>query len=248
MTKDSCPTAKKAPANGVKKRSALTPTTFKSGIIEVVVGKNQQKYDIHKDILCSCSPFFRKACNGNWKEAREHRVELPEDTPEYFDVYVQWLYSGQLLLKHEVEENDYQVVDWDLFLGVYLLGNKLLDRKFKEACVDIAFQSFDEERDPDAWHVRANHAGTLYSALPSSDPYRRLYVKFWAYCALSSWFDPEDNADAREAPMEFFRDVAKVTAELCFHCSDYDKLTGYQPKRSEFYEESKDTTAKEQNA
>ncbi|KKY17596.1 putative btb poz domain containing protein [Diplodia seriata] len=247
MTEDSCPTAKRAPANGVKKRSALTFTTFKSGIIEVVVGQNQQKYDIHKDLLCSSSPFFRKACNGN-REARERRVELPAETPAYFDVYVQWLYSDQLLLKHEDEKNDNPKVDSDLFLGVYLLGNKLLDRKFKEACVDIAFQSFDLDNYPQDWVMSVDHAKTLYSALPSSDPYRRLYVKLWAYWSLPSWFDPEDNADAREAPMEFFRNVAKSITELAIKYTDHDKFAGCKPKRSEFYEESKDTTAKEQNA
>ncbi|KAL1642370.1 hypothetical protein SLS58_005444 [Diplodia intermedia] len=219
---------KKDPANGVKKRSALTSTTFKSGIIEIVVGKKQQKYDIHKDLLCSSSPFFRKACNGNWKEARERRVELPEDTPECFDVYVQWLYSDQLFLKHEDEENDYEKIDWDLFLGVYLLGDKLLDRKFKEACVDIAFQSIDHE-------IAADHAKTLYNALPPSDPYRRLYVRFWAYWAKPYWFDPEDNADATDAPLEFFRDVAKATTELFIDCNDHDKFKKYKPERCEFY-------------
>ncbi|OMP88204.1 hypothetical protein BK809_0002961 [Diplodia seriata] len=244
MTEDSCPAAKKAPANGVKKRSALTSTTFKSGIIEVVVGKSQQKYDIHKDLLCSSSPFFRKACNGNWKEARERRVELPEDTPECFDVYVQWLYSDQLLVKHKDKEE----VDSDLFLGVYLLGNKLLDRKFKEACVDIAFQSFDLDNYPQDWIISADHAKTLYSALPSSDPYRRLYVRFWAYWAEPSWFDPEDNADAREAPLEFFRDVAKGATELYTDCNDYNKFRRYKPKRWDFYEESEDTTTEKEKS
>ncbi|KAK0654592.1 hypothetical protein DIS24_g5050 [Lasiodiplodia hormozganensis] len=199
-----------------------------SEIIQVDVGSGQRKYYIHKDILCASSPFFAKACNGNWKEARERRIELPEDEPECFDKYVQWLYFNELFV--EERKNDCEALRWGDWLDAYLLGDKLLDQKFKDACFDIVYNQYENG----GTLSPSDQAKLLYENLPESDPYLRLYVYVSAYWTTLDDFDPEVSADAANAPMEFFRDVAKALVQIR-DMADSSNLEATKLTRSDFY-------------
>lgn len=73
-----------------------------SGFATVLVGEpnNKQrpetKYLIHKELLTSASPFFAAALNGTFAEGMDQTVRLPEEKPEIFEWFCQWLYTGTL--------------------------------------------------------------------------------------------------------------------------------------------------------
>ncbi|KAK3054881.1 hypothetical protein LTR09_004039 [Extremus antarcticus] len=56
----------------------------------------ETKYIIHKDLLTSASPFFAAALNGTFAEGLDQTVRLPEEKPEIFEWFLQWLYTGTL--------------------------------------------------------------------------------------------------------------------------------------------------------
>lgn len=68
----------------------------------VVVGdeKNTSRppvsYIIHKELLTSASPFFAAALNSTFAEGLDQTVRLPEEKPEIFEWFLQWLYTGSL--------------------------------------------------------------------------------------------------------------------------------------------------------
>ncbi|KAK3712642.1 hypothetical protein LTR37_009085 [Vermiconidia calcicola] len=71
--------------------------------IAVLVGEEKERIVVHKNILCSSSPFFKAACDGGWKESRERTVSLPDVTRDTFLIYTQWLYTGTLELDDELD-------------------------------------------------------------------------------------------------------------------------------------------------
>lgn len=50
----------------------------------------------HKDLLCSRSPFFTNALREEWKEGQDNKVELPDDDPDIFAMYMHMLYTGKV--------------------------------------------------------------------------------------------------------------------------------------------------------
>ncbi|GAB7365844.1 hypothetical protein MBLNU230_g7176t1 [Neophaeotheca triangularis] len=79
-------------------------TSFRSfsGVATVFVGEDGSKsrpltqYLVHKELITGSSPFFAAALNGTFAEGLEQTVRLPEEKPEIFEWFLQWLYTGSL--------------------------------------------------------------------------------------------------------------------------------------------------------
>jgi len=78
-----------------------------SGVVEIVVGDDSDKsrprtkYLVHKELLTSASPFFAAALNSTFAEGLDQVVRLPEEKPDSFEWFLQWLYTGSLtVLSH----------------------------------------------------------------------------------------------------------------------------------------------------
>lgn len=68
------------------------------------------------DLVCHLSSFFKAALSRGFKEAEEKRVTLKEDDPAVFQVFVVWLYTGEIK----------QLKTWgDLLQLAWILGDKL---------------------------------------------------------------------------------------------------------------------------
>lgn len=65
-------------------------------MVQILVGPDEKRFDVHKELLCSVSDFFSAALNGGFKEAATGVVKLPEQDTETFQYFVHWLYSGKL--------------------------------------------------------------------------------------------------------------------------------------------------------
>ena len=77
---------------------SLTSTSYvASPSIRVLVGEPNacmQKFFVHQSLISARSGFFAKALRGDWKEAQEREVSLPDDEAETFRLYLQLLYVG----------------------------------------------------------------------------------------------------------------------------------------------------------
>lgn len=90
------------------RRSPLRPplrTAFRnfSGVVPVTVGggadrsRPQTEFLVHKELCTAASPFFAAALNGAFAEGLDQTVRLPEEKPEIFEWFLQWLYTGSLV-------------------------------------------------------------------------------------------------------------------------------------------------------
>lgn len=68
---------------------------FCSPIVTVRVGVDEhaETFYVHKDALRSTSSFFKAALNEDFKEAKTNSIELPEDDPSIFKLYLCWIYD-----------------------------------------------------------------------------------------------------------------------------------------------------------
>ncbi len=64
--------------------------SLKSNCITVKVGSGDKAYvfGVHENLICEPSSFFRAALNGTWKELVDQIVDLPDDDPEVFELYI----------------------------------------------------------------------------------------------------------------------------------------------------------------
>ena len=67
-----------------------------SETVAVFVGKKRKEFNVHKKLICQASKFFNDAFSGPFKEGQENRMHMPEDDPEVFSYFVDWLYRNPL--------------------------------------------------------------------------------------------------------------------------------------------------------
>ena len=59
---------------------------------------SEDKYIVHKDLICFYSPFFDKAFNGRFLEGETQEMKLPEVSSAIFGIFVHWLYYQKYAL------------------------------------------------------------------------------------------------------------------------------------------------------
>jgi hypothetical protein len=64
-----------------------------SPIIPVRVGPHAETFYVHRAILTK-SEYFRKALDGDFQEAENQAMDLPEEDPAIFSFVVAFLYEG----------------------------------------------------------------------------------------------------------------------------------------------------------
>ena len=70
-----------------------------SDTITILVGKDEQRFTVHKDIICEKSEFFQAACSQRRREEQEMVVRLPDlRAPYMFPVYMDWVYTDDMTL------------------------------------------------------------------------------------------------------------------------------------------------------
>lgn len=97
---DSSPELRRAPTVQFPKTRVILRTRFRRmhEMATVVVGPAQVKFVLHTDLLISTSPFFAAALQGHFAESNSQTVTLPEEKPDIFEWFVQWLYTGSLMV------------------------------------------------------------------------------------------------------------------------------------------------------
>ncbi|KAI8633281.1 hypothetical protein F5Y19DRAFT_417325 [Xylariaceae sp. FL1651] len=52
------------------------------------------EFKVHRAIVCTQSPFFDKAISNGFKESMTRVIDLPDDDPDIFKLFLQFLYTG----------------------------------------------------------------------------------------------------------------------------------------------------------
>jgi hypothetical protein len=96
-------------------------------IITIVVGKgsNARTFQIYRGLLCHHSGLFRTLLQGPLKDKDWHT--LPNEKPETFQLFYDWLYSGEVICDDTMDLTYKSVVDLYFFADAFVV-QQLRDR------------------------------------------------------------------------------------------------------------------------
>jgi hypothetical protein len=162
-------------------------------LVTVIVGadKDQREWTIHRSLLAYQSPYFAQRFGDTVRNAEKEnassRVELLEDSPTAFELFVKWLYQGGIDDVSAIEFDkkwDYAFACQQLYvlcerLRIPQLKNIAIDQ-FRRGCYEAGLVPGPEEMIP------------IYESTPKGSPFRKLISRI----AARQIMDPEDNRDA----------------------------------------------------
>ncbi|KAK6503803.1 hypothetical protein TWF481_008809 [Arthrobotrys musiformis] len=99
--------------------------------VVVIVGKDEQEYKLHRNIISIGSDFFAASCRPGslFMEAIEAKIKLPEIEPTAFNIVIRWIYQGGYHLPDYIDTDDFiavfQAAD---FLGIEPMKKEMLNQ------------------------------------------------------------------------------------------------------------------------
>ncbi|KAF2483579.1 hypothetical protein BDY17DRAFT_310554 [Neohortaea acidophila] len=149
--------------------------------VTVIAGESfrEQLFVVHTEIATAHSDFFRKACGGAFREAKEATVRLPEIKADTFRSYVHWLYTGNALVTNKTIDgvqrpyfDSYAIKERiQLLTELYIAADMLADLPLRNAVIDALVE-----------HLSIGDcvlAGTIemtYTHTPETSKIRKLFV------------------------------------------------------------------------
>ncbi|WEW60202.1 hypothetical protein PRK78_005687 [Emydomyces testavorans] len=199
-------------------------------VITITVGESKAQFQAHKDLLCEKSPFFNGALTHDFKEAAENAISLPEDNPDTFERFLQWLYSGSFSLSgiatdEEVDERYLQLSE------LYVLADKLEVPHLKNDVID---ELFVMKRHPDK-PPQAEVISYVYENTGEKSPLRKLMVAWLVWHVDFKWYTTSSAPAFLSQCPEFAADLAVALARRYI---DFNALSPFNEPAEKCYKET----------
>jgi BTB/POZ domain len=94
-------------------------------VVTIKVGPEETKFYAHKSLLTEASTFFKAAVDGNFKEAAENEVKMPEESRDTFEHCVRWLYFGLPSDDTPPDDTSAVVAKIKQIVDSYVFGDKI---------------------------------------------------------------------------------------------------------------------------
>ncbi|KAL8910567.1 MAG: hypothetical protein Q9171_004149 [Xanthocarpia ochracea] len=111
-------------------------------ILTVTVGEEKKSFLVHREVLCSVSPFFAAALKPSYdfRESRSSNFHLPSARPIDFEYLVQWIYTRTLT--HEEVAAPHPA--YFRLIRLWILADELQVEGCKNAIIDFMAKTADE--------------------------------------------------------------------------------------------------------
>lgn len=141
----------------------------------MIVGASKRIFYLAPNVLGKSSDFFKSALKKDWKEGQENTIELPEDDPQVFRYYAEWLCTGNIYCKSEATTTAF---DYNVLIDLYILGEKLMDDTFQDRVIDALITTADEANPPFVPKKLPEYRSIsrVYGHTPTGSPIRSLVV------------------------------------------------------------------------
>ncbi|KAF2499043.1 hypothetical protein BU16DRAFT_523639 [Lophium mytilinum] len=118
-----------APRSSSKRKRVSTATAHSDQVtVTLIIGPDATPFDIHRELLCKRSEFFRGAFKGGFKEAGERSMVLEDVSVSLMRQFMRWIYNGAFPFTASIEEggsdDDHVVLDPDELLDLYIFGDR----------------------------------------------------------------------------------------------------------------------------
>jgi hypothetical protein len=197
--------------------------------VEVIVGtgSQQKQFMVHKQLLTERSLFFKKALSGNWIEAKERKVKLPEDDHEAFHVYVNLLYTDQISPVPASQPGDLDPVttatnEHVRYVNLYILADKLQDVETQNKALAALLTASLEIRSDQRRYIPGIPAiPKAYAYTTPGSMLRKMIVDIWTKYGNVGCLKPD-----MDYPMAFLREcLASVLEKRVCNTDLADPLT-----------------------
>jgi hypothetical protein len=170
--------------------SAETNNDRYRGFIEVKVGEGekQKTFDVHESLIASRSLFFKKAMSGSWKESKDRIVNLPEEDPEIFKIYVHHLYTGSVaVIPEPLPAITGRHAKW-IICRLYVLAEKIQDVKAKNSAIEALLAECREKQlNGKNKYPGSSSVSTIYSGTLPGSMARKVLVDLYSCKTTSKW-------------------------------------------------------------
>lgn len=184
-------------------------------VTTLLVGDDAVELHVHEKLLRAHSTFFDAALSHSWIEAQQRRIALPEDKVATLEVYVQYLYTGNIFIKSGKSElkleHDSNHPEYFVLADLYVLGEKVGNVRFRNAVINAFISRMQE-----AQHVTesgkhhccpiATVVDTVYQGTRPNSPARRLMVDVHLKHGGEHWIVQ----DAQKHNKEFLMDLTRA--------------------------------------
>lgn len=157
--------------------------------MQIDVGETKTPFDVHLELLCTCSPYFDSLFHKRFDEAiAEPFIYFPDDDPQVFAQVVLWMYRGG----NSLEALGCKKMDF--LVRLWILAGKLEMADLQNSVMAICKQKADQKPTAILGQDTVNY---IYShALPQS-PMRRLAVDIWVRSSTAKGFEEKKGAFSR---------------------------------------------------
>ncbi|KAI7180121.1 hypothetical protein KC343_g12843 [Hortaea werneckii] len=153
-------------------------------LVTILLTDNGTKYTLSKKIVCSISDYFAKALDGDFREAHERTLKLPDCSEETFDA-VLWFHLNSSL-PWDIESGIYAQL---LLMNLWLFADIYLVTHMKGEILATASEHLDCQAP--CPHVLAE----LLVRVPEDSSMRALFVENATSCIIQGSYDEVERAE-----------------------------------------------------
>ncbi|KAF2667992.1 hypothetical protein BT63DRAFT_415501 [Microthyrium microscopicum] len=121
--------------------------SFAGETIQVLVGASETPFTVQKSILSSNSEYFERMLRNDFKESLEGVSKLPKHTPEAFEIFMNFIYRGNIYSATEAgsqltgkDKHTAFANEMNKILQAISLANYLQSDGFQNATITALFQ------------------------------------------------------------------------------------------------------------
>ncbi|KAF1988016.1 hypothetical protein K402DRAFT_403204 [Aulographum hederae CBS 113979] len=191
----------------VKKSETDKRPTFRAGLLrdaffKLQIGTGSSAYirQVHEDLLCFHSPYFRKAILGRFQEIEDRVIVLEDTDPNLLATYMDWVYFGTLpdieeAVESMTEDGFLEFPYENAILALYIFADRYDTPKLREDVVRSFYNVYVHwgPTKPPYFSLVI----TAFTTLPESSPLLHFLETLFAARYIPA-LDPESERKQRE--------------------------------------------------
>lgn len=154
-------------------------------------------------MLCDVSHFFEAALEGQFKEASEATINLPDDTIPVIETFLRWLYSGESGLPGclgNSKSEDIRQAEYAQTIELYGFAGKIDCLLLKTHLIENMFMTIAQISDQ---VPNMSCISRAYTLTPPASGLRRLLVACGTFRTCEEWYKDKENIETLAQTPEY---------------------------------------------
>jgi hypothetical protein len=173
--------------------------------VVIYVSPKKTKFNLHENLLCDKGEYFRTVFRSGFKEAQERTLNMPDDSVEAFEYFVDFIYAMKFALPPPESE-----VIMGVYFELYTLSSKFCIGTLQDIVIDTILQYFRDCRYKSPY-LRPVYVQFIYDNTFHTSKMRDLAAQLTLINGISSTYGVYGGSAA-----PIWDNLLKTNAELAF--------------------------------